>query len=126
MIFYLKTIIKNHYLIIRLFISQGIFTQKSEGTNRKEKTITPVLSIKYTDEWHSRNILPKSISMISFNEALECLDDTLIIESEISSDESIVTTEKRSYQERTTLKKIKRVLSSLEFYQIPKKNKDVE
>jgi hypothetical protein len=126
LIFYLKTIIKNHYLIIRLFISQGIFTQKSEGTNRKEKTITPVLSIKYTDEWHSRNILPKSISMISFNEALECLDDTLIIESEISSDESIVTTEKRSYQERTTLKKIKRVLSSLEFYQIPKKNKDVE
>ncbi len=59
--------------------------------------------------------------MKSFNEALECMDDTLIIESEISSDESIVTTEKRSYQERTTLKKIKRVLSSLEFYQIPKK-----
>ena len=113
-------------MIIYLCISQGIFTQKSGRTNRKEKTITPVLSIKYTDEWHSRNILPKSISMISFNEALECLDDTLILESEISSDESIVTTETRSYPERTTLKKIKRVLSSFEFYQVQKKNKDVE
>jgi len=79
-----------------------------------------ILSILYTEEWHSKANLPKSMSCLSFKEA-DDLDDTLILSEQSSSDESIKNKPTQNNTARNELKKMKRALSSLEFFNSKKK-----